>query len=116
MRNFRKFEIWHIGIDLADEVYSSLELIPVEEKYGLRSQITRAAVSVSLNIAEGSSRKSDKDFRRFLEYSLGSCYEIETVIILCERRNFMSQERIEKLNEMLIPLEKQITSFINRLG
>jgi four helix bundle protein len=59
MRNFRKLEIWHNGIALVKEIYKIVDLLPDNEKYGLRSQMCRAAVSIPCNIAEGCSRSSE---------------------------------------------------------
>jgi four helix bundle protein len=82
MRDFRKFEIWNQGMDLSVKVYEIVKQLPKEELYGLRSQITRAVVSIPSNIAEGCSRGSEKDFKRFLEISLGSAFELETGLVL----------------------------------
>jgi len=71
MRDFRKLEIWENGIELVKQVYQLSSILPSEEKFGLRSQITRAAVSVPSNIAEGCSRNSEVEFKRFLEISIG---------------------------------------------
>lgn len=63
MRNFREFKIWNQGVDLAVRAYELTKQLPKEEVYGLRSQITRAVVSIPSNIAEGCSRSSEKDFK-----------------------------------------------------
>lgn len=78
MRDFRKLDIWKNGIELVKQVYQLSNKLPSEEKFGLRSQITRAAVSVPSNIAEGCSRNSEVEFKRFLEISMGSLFEVET--------------------------------------
>ena len=76
MRNFRTLNTWQEGIAIVKQVYRLAELLPVEETYGLRSQICSSAVSIPSNIAEGCSRNSQKDFKRFLEIALGSSYEL----------------------------------------
>lgn len=78
MRNFRNLDIWKGARKRTKEVCLLMKLVPDDEKIGLTSQIKRSSVSIASNIAEGSSRKSNKDFSRFLEINLGSCYEIET--------------------------------------
>ena len=82
MRNFRKLDIWNDGISIVKKVYQLSASLPSEEKFGLRSQICRAAVSIPSNIAEGCSRTSEKDFQRFLEIAIGSAFELEPQFIL----------------------------------
>ena len=77
MRDFKKLEIWKNGIELVKQVYQMSNKFPSEEKFGLGSQITRAAVSVPSNIAEGCSRNSEVEFKRFLEIDIGSVFEVE---------------------------------------
>ncbi len=67
MRNFKKLEIWRNGIDIVKTIYYLSDKLPSEEKFGLISQITRAAISIPSNIAEGCSRSSEKEFKRFLK-------------------------------------------------
>jgi len=95
MSNFRNLKIWQKGMDLVIDVYKLSERLPKEEKYGLKSQITRAAISIPSNIAEGASRSSDKDFKRFLEISLGSAFELETQLIIIQKLNMMNNDYIE---------------------
>ncbi|UII75096.1 four helix bundle protein [Flagellimonas sp. HMM57] len=82
MRNFRDLDIWKNGVELVKDVYQLIEGFPNTEKYGLSSQISRCAVSVPSNIAEGCSRESQKDFSRFLQITLGSSYELETQLLI----------------------------------
>jgi four helix bundle protein len=70
MRDFKKLDIWKDGITLAREVYILAKNLPDEEKYGLKSQICRASVSISSNIAEGCGSSSQLEYKRFLEFSL----------------------------------------------
>ncbi len=71
MRKFKDLKIWQLGMEIVRDIYLLSAQLPNDEKYGLRSQVTRAAVSIPSNIAEGSSRHSDIDFKRFLEIALG---------------------------------------------
>lgn len=73
-------------MEIATDVYCFASSLPTEEKFGIRSQITRAAVSMPSNIAEGCSRKSNKELAHFLEIALGSSFELETQLLIC--RNF----------------------------
>lgn len=76
MFNFERLEVWHKAIGFADAVYSATRSFPSDERFGLTNQMRRAAVSISSNIAEGSSRNSRKDFARFIEIATGSVFEV----------------------------------------
>jgi len=78
MRNFKQLLIWQKGFQIAVKSFQFTSSFPKEEKFRLTIQLTRAAVSIPSNIAEGSSRTSSKDYNRFLEISLGSSFEMET--------------------------------------
>lgn len=75
MFRFEKLEVWQEAIAYADDVYKVTAQFPSDELYGLRSQLRRAAVSISANVAEGSSRSSNADFARFVEIAYGSTME-----------------------------------------
>src|SRR5271170_8512074 len=98
MRNFKQLKIWQKGFDIAVNSFKLTSVFPREEKFGLTSQITRAAVSIPSNIAEGSSRSSEKDYNRFIEISLGSSFELETHILIASAAGFGDAEL---RNEML---------------
>ena len=91
MHNYRELKIWHKAIDLSVDIYELVADYPNDEKFGLVSQLRRASVSVPSNIAEGSSRGSEKDFARFLTMSLGSLFEIETQLIISQRVNYIKK-------------------------
>ena len=95
-------------MELVDDVYTFVEAFPNNEKYGLRSQITRSAVSIPSNIAEGASRSSEKDFARFFEIALGSAFELETQIIIASRRKYISEGILEETVKKLSSLQKRI--------
>ena len=108
MRDFRKYDIWIDSIKLVDDVYTFVENFPNSEKYGLSSQITRSAVSIPSNISEGASRNSEKDFARFLEITLGSAFELETQLIIAERRKYIFEGSLEETVKKLSSLQKRI--------
>ena len=85
MRNFRNLNIWQQGIELVTYVYEVAAQLPKEEKYGIASQICRASVSIPSNIAEGCSRNSDIEYKRFLEIALGSAFELETQLVIIQK-------------------------------
>lgn len=88
MRNFKELKIWQKGFRIAVDSIKLVSGFPKEEKYGISSQITKAAVSIPSNIAEGSSRSSEKDYSRFIEISLGSTFELETQLLIAEAVNY----------------------------
>ncbi len=102
MHRFKNLEIWKQSRAFCKDIYEITSSFPEIEKFGLISQLRRASVSIPSNIAEGASRKSNKDFSRFLEITIGSCYEIETQLLIANDLGFIKEE---SLNPMLIKLE-----------
>ena len=112
MRNFRELEIWKEARKLVKDVYLATKLLPDTEKYGLISQINRCSVSIAANIAEGCAKYSNKDFVRFLQISLGSAYELENHLILCEDLEFIIPEQASPIIKKVQRLQKRIASLI----
>lgn len=112
MRNFKELDIWKDSISLVKEVYLLIETLPDEEKFGLRSQISRCVISIPANIAEGCAKDSQKDFVRFLQISLGSAFEFETHLIICNNLAFINYEDFELIIERIKILQKRIHSLI----
>ncbi len=109
----RDLIVWQKAIDLADATYVLTKIFPKEEIYGLTSQMRRAAVSIPSNIAEGSGRKTMKDFRQFLSIAYGSALELETQLLLSIRFSYCTTLQSEKarglLTEVLKMLNKMTT-------
>ena len=99
---------------LVDDVYTFVEAFPNTEKYGLSSQITRSAVSIPSNIAEGSARDSDKELVRFLTISRASAAEIETQLLISDNLGYLESTN-NKINEELIEILKMLTALINTI-
>ena len=116
MRNFREFNVYIQSMKLCKEIYSISKILPQEERYGLCSQIQRAAVSIPSNIAEGSSRKSDMEFTRFLEISLGSSYELETQLKIAVELNYIKKEDLIMVWDCLDYVQKGLNSFIGKIN
>jgi four helix bundle protein len=91
MFNFEKLDIWQKAIDFADLIYNETRPFPAEERFGLTNQLRRAAISVSSNIAEGSSRSSKTDFARFIEIAAGSVFETVSQAFAARRQNLLSE-------------------------
>jgi four helix bundle protein len=89
VHDFRKLDVWRLGMNLATETYEATCGYPADERFGLQSQMRRAAVSVPSNIAEGSSKSSEADFRRFLIIAKGSASELETQVLLSEKLGYL---------------------------
>jgi four helix bundle protein len=113
--NFRELTVWQASMDLARMVYASLSELPNEEKFGLRSQITRAVVSVPSNIAEGSARGSNKHFKQYLETALGSLFELETQLILANDFQYISTETMNELTLKSQEIQKMMNGLIRKL-
>ena len=97
MFGFEKLDVWQRAIEFADVVYSITRRFPVDERFGLTNQMRRAAVSISSNIAEGSSRNSRKDFARFIEIAAGSVYEVISQSYIGRNQGFLTPEEFEVL-------------------
>lgn len=118
MRKFKDLEVWNLGFNVMIEVYEISKALPKEEKYGLGDQIRRASVSIPSNIAEGCSRSSDKEFKRYLEIAMGSAFELETQVLAIGRLKLVNhnfEPFFENLNTLQKKLNALITSIKNRI-
>ena len=97
MFTFERLETWQKALDLADLVYRVTKTFPADERFGLTNQMRRAAVSVSSNIAEGSSRFSKADFARFLEIATGSVFEIVSQAFIGRHQGFLTETEFKEL-------------------
>ena len=114
MRPHRKLDVWRRAIDFVTKVYEITETFPESEKFGLVSQMRRAAVSIPSNIAEGAARKGTKEFQQFLSIAQGSASELETQIIISSQLGFLRTEEsvileeLEEISRMLVGLSKSL--------
>jgi four helix bundle protein len=120
MFNFEKLDVWQKAIEFADFIYSETRRFPNEERFGLTNQMRRAAVSISSNIAEGSSRMSQIDFARFIEIGTGSVFEVVSQAFIAKKQSFLTEETFhflyesaEELSRMLSGLRKSLLSTLN---
>ncbi len=104
MRDFKKYDIWIDAMIIVDKIYNAIDNFPKDERFSLSSQMARSAVSIPSNIAEGAGRNSEKDFARFLEFSLGSAYELETQLLISEKRKYIKQDDSRVIIDELISL------------
>jgi len=113
MKNFKKLLVWQKGFVIVINTYKITKHLPNDEKFGLTSQINRAAVSIPSNIAEGSSRSSDKDFKRFLEFALGSSFELETQLLISQELSLSNSGDINELLTLLTEEQKMLHKLIS---
>lgn len=113
---FEKLKVWAVSLELIDHVYEVAEALPDLEKYNLSSQIIRAATSISLNIAEGSTSQSDAEQGRFLGYAIRSLVEVIACFRIIEKRNYIkNKDLIENIDKTTLSLFKQLQSFKRKL-
>jgi len=108
--------VWQKAIDLVVEVYKIVKLLPKEEVYTLSSQMKRAAISISSNIAEGHERNTTKDFIKYLYTAKGSKGELETQLLICVRLRYMTQGQVEVAQHMLVEIGKMLNALIQSLS
>jgi four helix bundle protein len=115
-KGFRDLPVWERAVDLADEVYALSRSFPQAERFGITSQLRRAAVSVSSNIAEGSGRGTTPDLGRFLSYSRGSVKETESLILVSERLRFASAADVRRTLDLTDELSRMLVGFRRSLS
>ena len=115
MFNFEKLGVWQKAIDFADLVYDHTRIFPADERFGLTNQMRCAAVSISANIAEGTSRMSQTDFARFIEIATGSVFEVVSQVYIGRRQGFLNEENFrawhsaaDEIGRMLRGLRKSL--------
>lgn len=115
MHNIKDLKIWNKAIDLAIRTYEVSGKFPADERFGLISQIRRCAISIPSNISEGAGRNTKGEFKQFLGIANGSCYELQTQIVIAQKLAFISNEdcsdilnRIDELQKMNYKLQSAI--------
>ena len=115
MRPHEKLDVWNKSMDLVVAIYKQTEMLPADERFGLTSQIRRAAVSIPANIAEGAARHSSKEFAHFLSTAQGSASELETELLIAERLGYLGSDgytriraELESVGRMIIGLTRNV--------
>ena len=116
MHQYKELSIWKKSVELGTEIYQLTKQFPSDERFGLISQLRRAAISVPSNIAEGAGRKSNKVFSQFLSISYGSLCELETQLIVSTNLGYIKEDEIHYYSEKIVELQKMIFSLINKLS
>ncbi len=115
MHNYRELKIWQRSMDYVVRIYEVTSKFPDVERFGLASQLRRCAISVPSNISEGAGRETNKEFRRFLQFSIGSLNELQTQLELAFRIGYLEKKSFESLSEEALQIYKMILSFYNSL-
>lgn len=111
MHNFKKLNIWILSMELATNVYEITKSFPKDELYGLISQMRRCSVSIPSNIAEATSRNSNKEIVRFLDFSIGSIFELETQLLISKQLNYIKEFESNIIESKITELQKMIFGF-----
>ncbi|MCY3992924.1 MAG: four helix bundle protein [Caldilineaceae bacterium] len=116
IRSYRELKIWQRSMDLTVQTYELTRRFPSEEKYGLSSQMRRAAASVPANIAEGQARRSKKEFLQMLSIARGSLAELETFVTLSERLDLIRRETSNSLLEDCAEINRMMNGLMRSLA
>jgi len=112
---YKDLLVWQKGMDLVEEIYRDTRQLPDSERWGLVSQMCRAAVSVPANIAEGYGRQATGDYRRFLLIARGSLLELETHVLLCQRLSYMGATEVGSVLAKIEEILKMLTALISKI-
>ncbi|HLK55812.1 MAG TPA: four helix bundle protein [Chthonomonadaceae bacterium] len=115
IESHRDLIVWQKSIDMAVQVYRLTEKFPSHEKFGLTSQLTRAAASVAANIAEGNARGSTKDYAHFLSIARGSLMETETFLILATRLDYLHTDDLQTCLALIHEIDRMLIVLRSRL-
>src|SRR5205809_7981352 len=108
VRGYKDLRVWQKGMELAKLVYELTRTFPSEEKFGLISQMRRAAVSVPSNLAEGQARNTTGEFAQFISYAEGSLAELDTQIVLSVELGFLTLEKAHLCSEQIAELRRML--------
>ena len=116
MFNFEKLEVWQKSVEFADTIYKNTKNYPKEELFGITSQLRRASVSISLNIAEGAGRKSIKEFKHFIGMAYGSLAETITLLKISLKRKYLPNEIVDELYTSCEEIGKMLSGLTKTLN
>jgi four helix bundle protein len=115
VKSYRDLAVWQRSIQLSLAIYRLTATFPVEERYGLSSQLRRAGVSVPSNIAEGYGRGSRKEYKQFLAIARGSTLEVQTQLIIARELSFCEPDQMAKAESLSEEVSKMLYSLVGRL-
>jgi four helix bundle protein len=114
-QHYKDLIVWQKAMDLVNALYDATETFPKRETYSLTDQMRRAAVSVPSNIAEGQAHYSSREFRHFLRHSCGSLAELETQILIAQRRNYLTGSQMAELLNHTHEVGRILSGLLNSL-
>jgi four helix bundle protein len=115
IESHRDLIVWQKAMDMTVQVYKLSEALPARERFGLVPQVTRAAVSVPANIAEGNARGSAKDYAHFLSIARGSLMETETMLMLAVRLNYLDADNIRATLSLINEIDRMLCALRGKL-
>jgi len=115
VKSFRDLKVWQRAMDLVPEIYRIARQFPSHERFGLSDQIRRAAVSIPSNVAEGHSRRHTREFIHHLSIARGSLAELHTLLLLALRLQYLKDQELSAIEQMLIDLRMPLYALISRL-
>lgn len=113
MREFRTLDVWKRAILIAKEIYEIIDTFPRKEDYSLSSQLKRAVISISSNIAEGCGRRTDKDTVQFFYVALGSLNEVESQLCIAKEFGYVDDEKLKEVCVELREISKMLMGLID---
>ena len=116
MSDYRQLEVWRKAHAVTMEIYALTKSFPIEERFGLVTQMRRAAVSIGANIAEGRGRRGDPEFGRFIRIALGSAYELQYELLVAADAGFIPREKYEHFHRELERIGKMLWSLLERVN
>lgn len=115
MLDFKTLNFWKRAYNLSVDIYRETASFPKEERFGLTSQIRRAAISIPINISEGAGRNSNKEFANFLQIALGSACEVECELLLSKDFGYLQESKYLSFIQELTEIRKMIYSYRDNL-
>ncbi|NRA11824.1 MAG: four helix bundle protein [Crocinitomicaceae bacterium] len=115
MHRYKDLQFWKKSKQFSVDIYKLTQDFPKSELYGIANQMRRCSVSIPSNIAEGSSRPSDKEFSRFLDIATGSAYELDTQLSIAHELDYLGVKQYDMLNSQLNSIVQMMSKFKSRL-
>ena len=116
INSYKDLIVWQKSMVLVTETYAMAKFFPENERYGLTSQLTRASVSVPSNIAEGWGRESSKSYMQFLKIARGSLMEVETLLTIAQRLNYINEDLAKKNLQLIEEISKMLNSLLRSIN